>query len=101
MIGEKRAIAPRAQIVAMREPARQNDDVGALEIGVLVPDVLGLLAEHILGRVIRVLIAVGAGKDDDGKFHTELSAVDSSRQLRSLKAGHCGPISTCLVNSMR
>ena len=29
----------------MREPAGQNDDVGALEIGVLVPEVVGLLAE--------------------------------------------------------
>ena len=52
----------------MREAARQDDDVGALEARLLVPDELGVLAEDVLGRVIRVVIAVGAGKDDDGEF---------------------------------
>ena len=50
-------------------------DIRALEARVLVPDVLGLLAEHVLGCVVRVVIAIGSGKNDDGEFH----AVASSR----------------------
>ena len=38
------------QVVAVREAAGQNHDVGALQVGVLVPDVLGLLAEHVRRR---------------------------------------------------
>ena len=36
-----------AQVVAVREAAGQDDDVGALQARVLVPDELGLLAEHV------------------------------------------------------
>src|SRR5207249_1352833 len=57
------------QIVAVREPARQNQHVGAFEIGVLVPEVLGLPAKNICGGVIRVLVAVAAWKDDNPEFH--------------------------------
>src|SRR5947207_6763390 len=53
----------------MREAARKDDHVGALQVGVLVPDVLGVLAEHVLGGVVRVLVAVAAREYDDGKFH--------------------------------
>ncbi len=38
------------QVVAVREAAGQNDDVGALQVGVLVPEIVGLLAEHDLWR---------------------------------------------------
>ena len=40
-----------------------------LRLRLLVPDELGVLAEHVLGGVIRVVIAVRSGKDDDGEFH--------------------------------
>jgi hypothetical protein len=43
-----------------------------------MPDELGLLAEHVLGGVIGVVIAVRTGKDDDAEFH-----VTSSCQLPS------------------
>ena len=61
------------QVVAVRKPARQHDDVSALEARLLVPDELGLLAEHVLGGVIGVVIAVGAGKDDDAEFHNHFA----------------------------
>ena len=54
----------------MREAAGQDDDVGALEARLLVPDELRLLPEHVLGGVIGVVIAVGTGKDDDAEFHS-------------------------------
>ena len=58
-----------AQVVAVRKAAGQNHGVGAAEIGVLVPDELGLLAEDLAGRVPGVAIGVRAGKNDDGEFH--------------------------------
>ena len=57
----------------MGEAAGQNDDVRPLEIGLLVPDELGLLTEHLLNGVIGVVIAVGSGKDDDGEVHSATS----------------------------
>ena len=63
-----------AQIVAVRESAGQDDDVGALQVGVLVPDELGVLAEHVLRGVIGVVVAVAAGKHDDAEFHGVLSS---------------------------
>ena len=53
----------------MGEAARQDDDVRALEVGVLVPDVLGVLAEDGVGGVVRVRVAVAAGEDDHGECH--------------------------------
>ena len=61
-----------AQVVAVRKAARQHDDVGAVEARLLVPDELRLLPEHVLRGVIRVVIAVGSGKNDDAEFHGQL-----------------------------
>ena len=57
------------QVVAVRETAWKNHRVRAAKIGLLVPDELGFLAEHVLRRVIRVVIAVGSGKDNDRESH--------------------------------
>ena len=65
----------------MREAAGQDHDVGALQARLLVPDELGVLPEHVLGRVVRVVIAVGAGKDDDGEFHDWLRSFQLERLL--------------------
>ena len=59
----------------MRETAGQNDDVRAFQIGILVPQVLGLLAEDVPGGVKRVLIAVAAGKNDDAKSHAQSTSM--------------------------
>ena len=61
-----------AQVVAVREAARQHHDVGAVEARLLVPDELRLLPEHVLHGVIRVVIAVGSWKNDDAEFHGQL-----------------------------
>jgi len=56
------------EVVAVREPAREDHDVGPLEARLLVPDALGLLAEHGRRGVIAVVIAVRSRKDDDGEL---------------------------------
>src|SRR4029434_1660739 len=43
---------PGAQVVAVRKPAREDDHIGAFEAGLLVPDVLSLLAESLAPRVM-------------------------------------------------
>ena len=79
------------EIVAVREATRQDDDVGALEVRVLVPDVLGLLAEHLSGGVVRVLVAVGSGKDDDREFHAiDLDAITLDHRVREQLVGDLG-----------
>jgi hypothetical protein len=62
-----------AQVVAVREAAGKNDRVGAFEAGVLVPDQLSVLAQHVLGGVIRIVVAIRSGKDDDREFHAVTS----------------------------
>ena len=56
----------------MREPAGQNDDVGAAKAGVLVPHELGVLPEDVRRGVVRIVIAVGTRKDNDSKFHISI-----------------------------
>ncbi len=56
------------QVITVREAAGENHRIGAAKIGFLVPDELGLLAKHVFCGVIRVVVAVGSGKDNDGEF---------------------------------
>jgi len=72
MIGEKRAIAP-VRSSRRGEPARQDHDIGALQAGVFVPHELSGLPEHPGRGVMRIVIAIGAGKDDDAEFHQSTS----------------------------
>jgi hypothetical protein len=53
----------------MREAARQNQDVGTFQVGVLVPEILGLLMEHGLGGMNGVLVAVAARKNNYPETH--------------------------------
>jgi hypothetical protein len=57
----------------VREPARQDDHVGAPDGRLLVPDELRVVTEHVLRGVIRVVVAVGSRKDDDGELHDAIS----------------------------
>jgi hypothetical protein len=61
------------QIIAVGKPAGQNDHLGALQTGVFVPDQLSGLAEHLGRCMIRIVVAVGAGEDDDTEFHQSTS----------------------------
>jgi hypothetical protein len=58
-----------AEIVAIGEPAGQNDGVHVTEAARIVPDELRLLAEGMAGGIERVVIAIAAGKDDYAKLH--------------------------------
>ena len=52
MRGEKRAIAPAPQVIAVGESAREDDAVHALEVVVLVPEVDRRLAEDVRAGVV-------------------------------------------------
>ena len=58
-----------AQVVAVRKATGKDDHVGPAQGHVLVPHERRVGAQHVPSRVIRVVIAIGTGKDDDGKFH--------------------------------
>ena len=75
-----------AQVVAVREAAGQDDHVSAAERRVLVPDELGLLAEHVLRGVVGVVVAVRSGKDDDGEFHVSGPLLRFGRHDHSIDA---------------
>jgi hypothetical protein len=53
--------------------ARQDDDVGVLEVVILVPDIRGLLAERINHGAERVVIAVRTWKRHDTELHLSLA----------------------------
>src|SRR5206468_6908490 len=78
-----------SQIIPVGKASWQHDHVRTLQRGFLVPDELGLLAEHMLRRVIGIVIAVRTGKDDDAEFHSaprfQLPATSSSH--KRLEAG--------------
>jgi hypothetical protein len=59
----------RPQVVAVGEAAGKNDRVGALQVPLVVPDVVGLAPEKVLRDVKTVRVAVGARKDDDPELH--------------------------------
>src|SRR5205823_2702026 len=57
------------KIVSVAEAARKDDDVRSLEVVVLVPQVDRFLADAVDDRMVRVVVAVRAGKRDDAEFH--------------------------------
>src|SRR6267378_1682250 len=54
---------PGPKIIAVAETARQDDRVRLLQVGIAVPDVIGVRSGRP-GRVERVRVAIRAGKDD-------------------------------------
>ena len=60
---------PRAQVVSVREAARQDDGVGAAKVRVLVPDQLGLLRQDVAGCVPGVAVGIRTRKHDNSEFH--------------------------------
>ena len=70
MIGEKRAIAPRAQVIAVAEAARQQHAFDAAERFVLVPQDSRVLAHHVRERVQRVAVVQRAGESHDAPLHS-------------------------------
>ena len=60
---------PRAQIVAVREPSRQDDAVVGREIGILVPYIVDGLAEDLVDDVVAVGVAPRSREDDHAESH--------------------------------
>src|SRR4051812_18188175 len=72
------------KIVAVAEPTGQNHHVRALQVAVLVPEVHGFLAERLHDGLVRVVVAVGAGKGDDAELHTVLTVAISKSSVTGL-----------------
>jgi len=59
----------RTQIVAVGEPAWNDDNVDVAQCPFFVPDKARVLVEDVLRGVIGVVVAVRPGEDDDSKRH--------------------------------
>jgi hypothetical protein len=60
---------PAAQVVAVGEPAGQDEAVVTGQVGVLVPDVPYRLLEHFFYNMKAVQLAVGTGKNHNPEIH--------------------------------
>ncbi len=58
----------------MGEATREDDTIELAQVGLAVPHQLGVGAEQPEG-VHDVVLAVGAGEDDDGRLHSISSMV--------------------------
>ena len=61
--GDSAARAPHAEVVAEREPARDDHGVGAVQVVVAVPDADGLRAHELHGPK-GVAVVARAGEDE-------------------------------------
>ncbi len=57
------------EIVAVTEPAGNDDAIGISQRGLLVPDIMCRLAEYLGQDMITILVAVAAGKLEDTETH--------------------------------
>ena len=76
MIGTARSDCSAAQIIAIGEAARDDDEIGAgrkLRVG--VPDHRWLPPGDQPERARHVALAIDAGKDDDRGFHPSTSTL--------------------------
>ena len=69
MRGEKRAMAPRPQVVAVGKTARKDHAVRALEVAVLVPEHEGRPLITVAPGVKSVGIAIGPGELTTTELH--------------------------------
>ena len=67
--GRKLSDCSRAQVVAVSKAAGHNNGITVFQVMRIMPEHRRLLAGGGNGRVVAILIAIGAGKDDDAKFH--------------------------------
>ena len=58
-----------AKVVAVGEAAGKDDRVVRGEVALAVPDEVSLVAHHITEGVLGVVVAPGAGKDDNSETH--------------------------------
>src|SRR5207244_1375646 len=69
--GREAGDGARAQVVAVREAAREHDTIVRGEVALAVPDEVSADARDLRERVLAVVVAPGAGEDDDSKTHAE------------------------------
>ena len=58
-----------AQVIAIGKSARHQDRVAAFQVVRLMPQIRHRLAHHAAEHVVRIVVAVGTGKDQNAKFH--------------------------------
>jgi hypothetical protein len=87
--GRKTRDGSGAEIITEGESAGKNNGVRVGEIGGLMPDKFGLLAEHVMGDVERVIITIGAGKNDNAEFHALLRAEANADITAEKGSGEC------------
>src|SRR5215470_16033025 len=98
---------PATQVVAVAEATGEDDQLAALQVVVLVPQHLRLVAEDLPRGVKGILVAVAAGEDDDPdlhpistrKFSTTVLA-RSFRHISSTCARASGPVPSGSCSSM-
>ncbi len=73
----------RPQVVAMGEPARKHNALGARQVGVPMPHQLGLGAQCPEG-MHHVVFAVGAGEDNHRRPHAGAPRVISKSSITGL-----------------
>ncbi len=70
MTGANFAMAPVRRVVAIGEAAGDEDRVAALEVFGGVPEVGDRLVGNRGDNVVSIVVAVGAGEDQNAEFHT-------------------------------
>lgn len=68
----------RAQVIAVRKPARYDHRVVTTQIRVAMPNKIDRLAHVFRNNVIGIVVAVRAGKNYDSVFHSSNSVVYST-----------------------
>ena len=81
---------PAAQVVTVAEATGQNDDISALQIVVLVPQLNNGKPQVVFQGVDHVHVAVGTGKSDHSKFHGAKVVIvwNSAQHLLNKKNQH-------------
>src|SRR5690348_1313676 len=77
---------PRAQVVAESEAARNDDGIAGGDLFGAVPEEFDGLAKDGADGVVRVVVAIRAGKHYDAKFHREESPKTILTQRGNTKA---------------
>ncbi len=75
-----------AEVVAVGEAAGDEDGVRGLEVGGGVPEESGFFTEDRGDDIEGVVVAVGAGEDEDAEFH-EFRVLRETRGSRRMQHG--------------
>jgi hypothetical protein len=90
-----------AQVIAESKPSGNDDGIGILQVMRFVPEESNRLFGYLLNGPERVVIAVGAGKDDDAEFHG-MGLADFSlawREFSDSEDGGAACCARCVISS--